>query len=206
MKFPVTVALALFAAVVAFLSHSADAATIYPQPSKVKYDEKTTYSMRREQFKFDVASGSSEILESAFRRYTNIIFGDAKSVQQRLSGLRAPMLANPFAHTGCNSNATVTRLVVTVSSTSEVLQPEQDESYMLETDKPSIAYLTAPTVWGALRGLESFAQLVRHPFFQAMFRLTSISMFKQINLKIIASLFSLPKSFVYFLVNPCCSS
>lgn len=55
-------------------------------------------------------------------------------------------------------------LVVSVKDTSEAVpQHGTDESYVLSVpDDASDATLVAPTVYGALRGLETFSQLLRY--------------------------------------------
>jgi hypothetical protein len=51
-------------------------------------------------------------------------------------------------------------LSVEVKSSDLSLGPDTDESYLLNVDPSSISTLCAPTVYGAIRGLETFSQMV----------------------------------------------
>ena len=59
---------------------------------------------------------------------------------------------------GGGGTSAVTELVVVVQSSDATLGPETAENYTLSVTAPQ-ATLTAPTVFGALRGLETFSQL-----------------------------------------------
>eukprot|EP01127_Copromyxa_protea_P005823 TRINITY_DN15673_c0_g1_i1.p1 TRINITY_DN15673_c0_g1~~TRINITY_DN15673_c0_g1_i1.p1 ORF type:complete len:495 (-),score=110.16 TRINITY_DN15673_c0_g1_i1:42-1526(-) len=91
-------------------------------------------------FTFVQTGAKNDLLERAFARYTNLIFGDA-------SRTGAP---------GC----VLKQLSVSIGSQSLDLSVTTDESYSLQIADPSAATLTAANVFGALRGLETFSQLV----------------------------------------------
>ncbi|XP_043095215.1 beta-hexosaminidase subunit beta isoform X1 [Puntigrus tetrazona] len=94
------------------------------------------------------AGPSCSLLENAFRRYFEYVFGDLKKHEKSRKKARDSDLAE---------------LQVWITSA----DPEcdgypslnTDESYELSVDEPS-AVLKAANVWGALRGLETFSQLV----------------------------------------------
>mmetsp|Transcript_29905 Transcript_29905/g.92579 ORF Transcript_29905/g.92579 Transcript_29905/m.92579 type:complete len:512 (+) Transcript_29905:1189-2724(+) len=58
----------------------------------------------------------------------------------------------------------LSELVVDVDNATQYPALGDDESYSLEISGPQTATLKAPTVWGALRGLETFSQLVEFDF------------------------------------------
>ncbi|KAK8593302.1 hypothetical protein V6N13_043093 [Hibiscus sabdariffa] len=97
--------------------------------------------------------GYSEILKEGFERYKKIIFKHASGISlfQKLRGIR--------------SVYDISELRIIVNSDSEELQLGVDESYALfvaKNDGKSIvgeATIEANTVYGALRGLETFSQL-----------------------------------------------
>ena len=89
------------------------------------------------------SSGDNEILLNAFSRYKAILFKNNPQVAQ--------------------GTLTLAALHVDVKNASQSLQLGVDESYNISVpsgDK-GVAKLFANTTWGALRGLESFAQLVQ---------------------------------------------
>ncbi|XP_057826008.2 beta-hexosaminidase 1 isoform X1 [Cryptomeria japonica] len=99
---------------------------------------------------------NSSLVREAFARYKNIIlthhvkFGNRNSEQ--------------------NIEYSISKLIITVSTADETLQLGIDESYSLYVpvgDEHSIvqgAHLEAKTVYGALRGLETFSQLCSFNF------------------------------------------
>eukprot|EP01047_Picozoa_sp_COSAG01_P042517 COSAG01_NODE_3717_length_5767_cov_157.763585_5_plen_403_part_00 len=94
-------------------------------------------------------SSSSRLLTSAFERYTALTF------------------PHPVASAATTNSdpATISSLTVNVSLLAENFpQLGDNESYALSIRLSGDAVLTAQTVWGALRGLETFSQLVRFDF------------------------------------------
>lgn len=127
-----------------FASFAACRASLWPLPASVTTaPEALTLSST---FSFSSTS-SSAILASAFRRYTSIV------------ALRA-LPASPFAG-GIAAGAGVEELVVVLLSDSETLGPGTSEAYNLSVTVPR-STLTAATVYGALRGLETWSQLCEY--------------------------------------------
>ncbi|XP_015195669.1 beta-hexosaminidase subunit beta isoform X2 [Lepisosteus oculatus] len=95
------------------------------------------------------AGPSCFLLQNAFRRYFEYTFGYSKKLKGDLK-----MVAN---------DSEVFELQVWISSENPECDSypsvKSDESYELSIDQPT-AVLKAPKVWGALRGLETFSQLV----------------------------------------------
>ncbi|KAM9094756.1 beta-hexosaminidase subunit beta [Sarcophilus harrisii] len=92
------------------------------------------------------------LLQDAFRRYREYVFGYLKSPDQ---------YSKSFV------GAELQQLLVTITSDSECdayPSSTSDESYKLIVQEP-VAVLEAREIWGALRGLETFSQLVyRDPY------------------------------------------
>ncbi|XP_016358290.1 beta-hexosaminidase subunit beta-like isoform X5 [Sinocyclocheilus anshuiensis] len=90
------------------------------------------------------AGPSCSILENAFRRYFEYVFGDLKSRKKVYdSDLVELQVWITSADPECDGYPSL----------------QTDESYELSVDEPS-AVLKAANAWGALRGLETFSQLV----------------------------------------------
>eukprot|EP00026_Physarum_polycephalum_P004805 Phypoly_transcript_04829.p1 GENE.Phypoly_transcript_04829~~Phypoly_transcript_04829.p1 ORF type:complete len:561 (+),score=61.11 Phypoly_transcript_04829:52-1734(+) len=131
---------------------------LFPLPSSFS-NGKDTYSVSSSQFSFSTAS-KSQLLSWAFDRYKSLIFGKSIAV--------APHFASNPDFSGevhphfkfQTSNVEVFEsLVIHVLSSDETLQYGVDESYTLNVTAPH-GLLQAKTVYGAMRGLETFAQLV----------------------------------------------
>ncbi|XP_059406539.1 beta-hexosaminidase subunit beta isoform X2 [Carassius carassius] len=94
------------------------------------------------------AGPSCSILENAFRRYFEYMFGDLKKLEKSRKKVY---------------DSDLVELQVWITSADPQCDGypslQTDESYVLSVDKPS-AVLKAANVWGALRGLETFSQLV----------------------------------------------
>ena len=89
-------------------------------------------------------SFSNDILTAALTRYTSIINSQV-----------APTTVLPYNRTQ------LANLIVTVTTTDDILRFGVDESYTLNITGEA-ATLTASTVFGALRGLETVSQLAHH--------------------------------------------
>jgi len=122
------------------------------------------------EFEFHAAGQSCDVLASAFVRYHRIIFGDGRSPvaasteDTQGSALKfKPRYQGTFNVVFGKADAAnvLTRLNVDVQNPCEMLLPslEMDESYVLSVSA-SGGSLVAPSVWGALRGLETFSQLI----------------------------------------------
>jgi hypothetical protein len=87
-----------------------------------------------------------EVLAAATRRYNGIIFAwGAPTVEPSTSA------------------ATLTHVDLSVDNPDDsykTLQLGMDESYTLDVPTTGIATIRAPTVWGALRALETLAQMI----------------------------------------------
>jgi hexosaminidase len=115
----------------------AQVTTLWPAPKSASYG-KTTQSISSQTFNFKCTGKvCSDILQQAFKRYTNLIFSIGPSN---------------------TSQSDITTLEVNVDGATP-LALHMDESYMLQIQNGK-AILVAPTEWGALRGLETFSQLV----------------------------------------------
>ncbi|XP_052448666.1 beta-hexosaminidase subunit beta [Carassius gibelio] len=94
------------------------------------------------------AGPSCSLLENAFRRYFEYMFGDLKKPEKSRKKVY---------------DSDLVELQVWVTSADPECDGfpslQTDESYALSIDEPS-AVLKAANVWGALRGLETFSQLV----------------------------------------------
>ncbi|KAJ2646036.1 Glucosamine-6-phosphate isomerase (Glucosamine-6-phosphate deaminase) (GNPDA) (GlcN6P deaminase) [Coemansia sp. RSA 1250] len=126
-----------------FLSYAA--AGLWPHPAV--YDtSNTTIAADRP---FIVAKNSySALLNSAISRYTDIIAKERFTPPTDYK-LKAPETSGELG-----------RLLVELESDSEDLTMETDESYTLDIPAGGDASLKAKTVYGAMRGLETFSQLL----------------------------------------------
>ena len=130
-----------------FLAMANAVNTVFPKPAKqVNID--TVFSIDPRDFVIEATGKPSKILNNAISRYFAITF---RSV------LSEPA---PFRKVTLNGN-TFTHLKVNVLTEDLNLRLETDESYTLDASTAPHITLTANTVFGALRGLETFSQLVR---------------------------------------------
>ncbi|XP_070706246.1 beta-hexosaminidase subunit beta isoform X2 [Pempheris klunzingeri] len=127
--------------------------SLWPLPQKVQISE-VSFKVTSSGFKIVDAKESSagpscSLLQDAYRRYYEYMFGSAKR-----QGLGKGRRAGP-------SELTELQVWITSADTECDGYPAvtSDESYELSVDQP-YAVLKAPKVWGALHGLETFSQLV----------------------------------------------
>ncbi|XP_066514621.1 beta-hexosaminidase subunit beta isoform X2 [Hoplias malabaricus] len=130
----------------------ADEVALWPLPQKVQ-SSGTAFRLSATSFqivhgKGSTAGPSCSLLQNAFRRYYNYIFGDVRKHGKNLN--------NVF-----DSDVLELQVLITAADPECDGYPsiKSDESYSLEVDQPA-AVLKAANVWGALRGLETFSQLV----------------------------------------------
>lgn len=113
--------------------------SIWPKPQSYNATGKV-YSLTSNNFSFDSTGETSDVLKQALIRYKVLVFPDP--VEKPKDGL-----------------SQIIKLTVKVLDKYAPLSLESDESYTLVVDAPTSS-LTAKTVWGALRGLETFSQVV----------------------------------------------
>ncbi|KAL0965232.1 hypothetical protein UPYG_G00278520 [Umbra pygmaea] len=126
--------------------------SLWPLPQKVQMST-VVFKLSGASFQIvdakESSSGAScSLLQSAYRRYDEYIFSSARKQGHNKKKLLASAVSElqvwiTSADSECDGFPSVT----------------SDESYQLSVDSP-VAVLKAPKVWGALRGLETFSQLV----------------------------------------------
>ncbi|XP_043474482.1 beta-hexosaminidase subunit beta-like isoform X4 [Leptopilina heterotoma] len=117
-------------------------------------------------FKIETTNTDCSILQDAIERYKSIIFEEAKSAAHLLHGMEK--------HNSSFSGIMTGMLIQKLNSCESQPYFQMDESYSLEiTDISDVAILRANTVWGALRGLETFTQLLSPSGIGASLKLTS---------------------------------
>ncbi|XP_046694833.1 beta-hexosaminidase subunit beta isoform X3 [Silurus meridionalis] len=125
--------------------------SLWPLPQKYKTNpaafKLSPFSFRFVHAKDSSAGPSCSLLQNAFRRYFNYIFDLKKQRENQDKALESEL----------------TELQVQITSSDPECDGypslKSDESYQLSVDQPA-AVLKALNVWGALRGLETFSQLV----------------------------------------------
>ncbi|XP_035040039.1 beta-hexosaminidase subunit beta isoform X2 [Hippoglossus stenolepis] len=132
---------------------ASESGSLWPLPQKVQISQ-VPLKLIGSSFRFvdakDSSAGAScSLLQDAYRRYYEYMFGSSKRQGQGRS--RRP------------GRSELTELQVWITSTDSDCDGypsvTSDESYELSVDQP-FAILKAPTVWGALHGLETFSQLL----------------------------------------------
>ncbi|XP_053725435.1 beta-hexosaminidase subunit beta isoform X1 [Synchiropus splendidus] len=130
--------------------------SLWPLPQTVELSD-VSFNIASSRFQIVDAVGSSagpgcSLLQSAYRRYFDYIFTGVRSAESRAR------------------SAELTQLQVLITSADAECDGfpgvTSDESYELTVDQPT-ALLKAANVWGALRGLETFSQLVYEDDFGA---------------------------------------
>ena len=110
---------------------------VWPQPSQMKTG--TGHGTISNGFKFVQTGTFSQFLQNALNRYQNLTF--------------------PFGPP-TTVNGQISVLGISVANLDETLSFGVSETYTLSIDSSFTATLTAPSLWGALHGLETFSQLV----------------------------------------------
>ncbi|XP_050734423.1 beta-hexosaminidase subunit alpha-like isoform X2 [Eriocheir sinensis] len=125
---------------------------VWPRPQTAQYED-TYMTVTADNFAFVVVGHSCDIVEEAVTRYTDIIFQSAASQMDRQTKSYS-----------LGSRAYLDQLSVNLSAPCEDYPYQgMDESYELKVDSPDYpgsATLSSQSVWGILRGLETFSQLL----------------------------------------------
>ncbi|XP_009248266.1 beta-hexosaminidase subunit alpha isoform X3 [Pongo abelii] len=127
------------------------ATALWPWPQNIQTsDQRYVLYPNNFQFQYDVSSAAQpgcSVLDEAFQRYRDLLFGSGSWPRPYLTGKRHTLEKNVLVVSvvtpGCNQLPTL----------------ESVENYTL-TINDDQCLLLSETVWGALRGLETFSQLV----------------------------------------------
>lgn len=115
---------------------------VWPMPKQVSSGI-DSISLDAKNFQFTSSCPNNGVLNRAFQRYAALIF--PSKLQQR----------------SASAGVILQELRVNVADDTAKLELGSDESYSLTVSKDQkYAQLNSKTVWGALRGLETFSQLV----------------------------------------------
>ena len=122
-------------------------ASVRPRP--YKYDAGSTTLALRAPFTFKATGVQSPLLTDTLARFTDILQAPASD---EAAGAEGPESGGAVAMSGCN---------VHVASADEALNVHTDESYNMSVPSTPGSYcsIKATTVYGAMRGLETFAAL-----------------------------------------------
>ncbi|XP_002159034.1 beta-hexosaminidase subunit alpha [Hydra vulgaris] len=112
---------------------------VWPKPQSEDRSEDEQYTVDPKTFKFE-SIGKHAVISNALSRYQELTFQNKEYLPD-------------------NNLKRVKSLVITVEDLNEPLSADSDESYKLNVSAPTSS-LKAKSVWGALRGLESFSQVV----------------------------------------------
>ncbi|KFM70469.1 Beta-hexosaminidase subunit alpha, partial [Stegodyphus mimosarum] len=127
-----------------------------PWPLPQQYaTESTFFTIQPENFHF-LHSSKCDIILKAIERYQKLTFIDSCS---KMENSRSNVKYSPI-----NSNGQLYNLTIKIAGSCEKYPyMNMDEQYLLKINSPDAinqALLFSTTVWGALRGLETFSQLV----------------------------------------------
>eukprot|EP01084_Bolivina_argentea_P020345 37837_1 len=122
---------------------------IWPLPYQYNFSQFADIYVDASNFQFTLSSTKSDIMNEAIIRYKSLTFPETPEATS-------------------NTGASITSLAINIKDYSEnTLQYGMDESYTLHiTTDSKTATLTANSIWGGLRGLETFSQLVIFNFTQ----------------------------------------
>ncbi|XP_071964485.1 beta-hexosaminidase subunit beta-like [Antedon mediterranea] len=111
-----------------------------------------TFKLSPETFGFNHDRNNCDILQEAFQRYYNIIFyGTIETPSQEV-------LQN-YQLRGEGDKQQINTLMVTMTNCPDYPSNTSNEEYML-TVQEDTSHLEAESIWGVLRGLETFSQLI----------------------------------------------
>jgi hexosaminidase len=118
---------------------------VWPLPWSITYSN-DSFSINPSTFQFTTSLTGCQIIDRAFQRYRMISFPGYKSSTSFYSG----------------KATSVNSVSITVSSGCSTDYPQlgMNESYSIDSTSSNGSVITANSVWGALRALESFSHLI----------------------------------------------
>uniref|UniRef100_A0AC34FW31 Beta-N-acetylhexosaminidase n=1 Tax=Panagrolaimus sp. ES5 TaxID=591445 RepID=A0AC34FW31_9BILA len=121
---------------------------VWPLPWNITYSNTNeTFSINPSTFQFKTSLSGCQIIDRALQRYQRLTFPGYKS-------------SSSSFYTGKASAVNTVMITVTNGCSTDYPQLEMDESYSIDSSSSNGSSITANTVWGALRGLESFSHLI----------------------------------------------
>ena len=126
--------------------------SIWPKPQSEVRSATTKYHIVPEKFEFEielakgqVKDGNYDVLSSAINRYRALTFPSKNTCKETIED--------------DEDNKSITKLKIKVKDFDEPLGQDMNESYTLQINDED-PVLKSKSVWGALRGLETFSQAV----------------------------------------------
>lgn len=149
---------------------SAQLSSLWPLPQSVKSGSNLVI-VDQPNFFFAIngepnSYSKNRVIASAFDRYQNLIFGHKSKHHLIKAGRDA----------GSSKISSINVLIPPEALEEESLQLGVDESYVLKVDEKSVV-VKCSTVWGALRGLETFSQLVEFDYSEIHYVINSVPIF-----------------------------
>jgi len=132
--------------------------TIWPKPQFEKRSDTTVYRICPQNFKFTETKPNQQ---ATGRRSDSLNTGVVKNAISRYTELTFPNkdVCKDGNLVEKDDEIVVTELRIDISDYEEPLFQDMNENYTLQIDTP-ISTLKSTSVWGALRGLETFSQIV----------------------------------------------
>ncbi|KAI8080001.1 glycoside hydrolase superfamily [Halteromyces radiatus] len=125
---------------------------LWPIPQSVSWGE---YDLELDT-NFHMIGPDQHELTRAMQRYSTIL------VKEHWKPVQAPFREKASKPQDEDSAKQLKTLMIQVDQLDTPLDMETDESYTLTIPLKTTAHLKAATVWGAIRGLETFSQLIQH--------------------------------------------
>jgi hexosaminidase len=137
--------LLLLSLVVVFSTCHSQLLDIWPQPAS-QQNSPVQFLIESTEFSWIQKGFTNQVLESGVQRYKSITFN--------------PLIVSASKNKEAAYDDMIDGIFIDVQTDNVTLQQGTDESYTLVVASPKVV-LTAPTIFGALRGLETFSQLVQ---------------------------------------------
>jgi len=143
---------------------------VWPKPQNI-VSKDTFMTLNTSDFKFTVSQQSCDLLSRVLDRYTDII--------KNLKPVHLPVEASVTSHEDslwAGELQTVDIWLMNPCADEDLPHPDMDEHYQIKVDspdKPGSARIIAATVWGMMRGVESFTHLLVEDSDEGQYRINS---------------------------------